>query len=279
MKDVKDLIKKAAQIRLDTLIAMSKAGKGCTGSCMSVLEILTSLYYGELALRPLMNFDSQKPGWDGQDYMVLSKGHAAPTLYSILADLGFFDKSELDYFGQKGSMLSLKPNSKIPGVCASISSHGSGLSVAVGMALALKMDKLQNKVFAVLGDGELQEGQVWEAAMSASHYKLNNLIAVVDNNGVQSNNLLSGVMNVAPIQEKFEAFGWQVIKVLDGHDFEELFSAFERAFTVIRKPVCIWCKTVSGKGVDFAEGKPNYQGVTLSSGELESVISKLKNLV
>ena len=279
MKDIKSLSKKAAQIRLDALKAMFKAGEGCTGSCMSVAEILVALYYGGLFARPVMKFNPKNPDWNEQDYLVLSKGQAEPMLYAILADLGFFDKSELDFYGQEGAMLKKRPSYKIPGVNASMFSHGHGLSVAMGMALAVKSDRGANKVFTVLGDGELQEGQVWEAAMAAAHYKLNNLIAVVDNNGVQGNTLLSSVMNVGSLQDKFEAFGWQVVKVTDGHDFDQLLGAFDRAFTAVRRPVCIWCQTVPGKGIDFAEGKANYQSVPLSEGEMNEVIRKLGELV
>lgn len=274
-----DLEKKAVQVRLDALTAISKAGVGCSGSTMSLVEILVALYYGELYGKRVLECDSEKPGCEKQDYLVLSKGQAAPAQYAILADLGFFDKSELDYIGREGAMLKLRPDVKTPGISASMLSHGHGLSVALGMALSLKMDKKKNRVFAVLGDGELQEGQVWEAAMAAAHYKLNNLIAFVDNNKVQSSGLVNAVMDVGHIQDKFEAFGWSVIQVMDGHDFDKLLDAVARAFTSNRRPVCIWCHTVSGKGIDFAERKPGYLNVPLSEGEMADIVPKLQALL
>ncbi len=274
-----ELEKKAVQVRLDTLLSIHKAGAGCTGSSMSLIEILVLLYYGELYGKKVLNYDSKKPGCGDQDYLLLSKGQAVPAQYAILADLGFFDKSELDYLGRDGAMLKLRPDAKIPGISASMLSHGHGLSVALGMALSLKMDRKKNRVFAVLGDGELQEGQIWEAAMAAAHYGLNNLVAFVDNNKVQSNGLVSTVMDIGHIQDKFEAFGWSVIQVTDGHDFDKLLDAVARAFTSNRRPVCIWCHTVCGKGVDFAERKPGYLNVPLSEGEMADVIPKLKALL
>lgn len=269
---------KAAQVRLDTLMSIYKAGKGHTGSCMSVVDLLVALYYGDLSGKPVMKYNAEKPGWDGQDYLILSKGQAVPAQYAILADLGFFDKSELDYLGKSGALLQERPNAKIPGVTASMASYGQGLSVATGLALAMKADRRHNRVFAVLGDGELQCGQVWEAAMAAAQYKLNNLIAFVDNNKVQSDGMLSAVMNVEPIQQKFEAFGWQVIQVLNGHNFDDILDALVKAFHVGRKPVCLWCHTVAGKGVEFAERKASYLAAVLSEGEMNDVIPKLKNL-
>lgn len=271
-----ELKKKAAQIRLDALMSIHKAGAGYSGSVMSVIEILVSLYYGEILGRAVMNFDPNKPQWEDQDYLILSKGQAVPAQYAILADLGFFDKSELNFLGHVNSMLQPRPNAKVPGISASTVSNGHGLSVALGVALALKMDRKNNKVFAVLGDGELQSGQIWEAAMAASHYNLSNLIAFIDNNKVQAGGTVCSVMNIDPIQDKFESFGWNVIQVTNGHDFDQLLDAVSRAFTSNRKPVCIWCHTVAGRGIDFAEGKPGYQGVALSESEMSEVIPKLK---
>jgi len=199
-------------------------------------------------------------------------------LYAILADLGFFEKSELDSIGDDGSLLKERPYNRIPGITATINSYGQGLSIALGIALALKVDRANNKVFTVLGDGELQNGQIWEAAMAASHYNLDNLIAVVDNNKIQSSELISGVMDIGSIQDKFEAFGWNVIKVWDGHNFDQLLDAIERAFTSNRKPALIWAQTVASKGIDFAEGKESYHRGLLSSGEYADVLCKLSQL-
>lgn len=278
MLSVDELRKKSAQVRLDSLNAICKAGRGCTGSAMSVVEILVSLYYGEISGRPTMRVDKSKPGWEDQDYLILSKGHAVPVQYSILADLGFFDKSELGFLGQRGALLKERPNGKIPGITSTILSYAQGLSVAVGLALALKMDRKKNFVYAVLGDGELQCGQIWEAATAAAHYNLNNLIVFVDNNEVQAEGLLKGIMDIGSVQNKFEAFGWQVIKVTDGHDFDQILDAVNRAWTSNRKPVCVWCKTVSGWGIDFAERKANYHSVPLSASEMAVVSEKFKKM-
>lgn len=274
-----DLQKKAAQVRLDALMSTTKAGSGSSGSCMSVVEILVSLYYGELLGEKVFKCDPERPGDEDRDHLVLSKWKAVPTQYSILADLGFFDKSELDYLGQKAALLKPWPDAKVPGISATMRGYGHGLSVAVGMALSLKMSRNSNKVFAVMGDGELQEGQVWEAAMSAAHYKLNNLIAFVDYNKIQSGGFVNSVMDVGHVQDKFEAFGWSVIQVMDGHDFDKILDAVARAFTANRRPVCIWCHTVAGKGIDFAERKPGYLDVPLSESEMAEVEPKLRQLL
>lgn len=279
---IKELEAKATQIRLDTLQSLYHAGLGYVGSCMSVIEILVSLYYGKLFGNvPVMKYDAVRPGDKDRDYLVLSKGHAVAAQYSILADLGFFDKAELDFLGKSGSMLRDRPSARVPGISASMLSYGHGLSVALGLAMALKMDRKRpflrpggQKIFAVLGDGELACGQVWEAAMMAAKYKLDNLIAFVDNNKVQAGQILQ----LDNLQNKFESFGWQVIQVTDGHDCDQILNAVQKAFAIARRPVCIWCHTVVGKGVDFAERKPNYQSAGLSDGEMSVIIPKLKGL-
>jgi len=276
---IEDLQKKAAQIRVDSLTAISRAGSGHSGSAMSCVEILVSLYYAEISGVPVAKFDPKNPQWDEQDYIILSKGQAVPTQYAILADLGFFDKNELNYLRKVNSLLQGYPNMKVPGISVPVTSHGCGLSIAVGLAMALKMDRLPNKVFAILGDGELQEGQVWEAAMAASHYKLDNLIAFIDNDDLQMDGPVRSVMDVMPIQDKFESFGWKVIHVWHGHDFDEILDAIAKAFTTNRHPVCLWCHTVKGKGIEFAEGKSYYHDVPLSEAELNEVKKKLAPII
>lgn len=268
------LIKKAAEIRLNTLNALHKTEIGYVGSCMSVVEILVSLYYGELFNEKVLRVDVNKPGDEKNDKLVLSKGQSSPVLYSILADLGFFDKSELDYIGKSGAMLTDRPNNKIPGVNASMSSYGHGLSVVVGMALAAKMDRSSNRTFVVMGDGELGCGQVWEAVNSAYEHKLDNLVLFIDNNKVQGNERV----NVDFIQAKFEAFGWNVMQVTDGHNFDQILNALAKGFNSNRRPVCVWCHTVVGKGLEFAERKANYQRASLSDGEMSECIPKLKQI-
>jgi len=179
---VNDLHIKATQLRIECIKMIHKAKSGHTGGSLSAMDILVALYYGDLNGQPIMKFDPKKPGWEGQDYFVLSKGHAAPALYSVLADLGFFDRGELDYLRQVNALLQGHPVRKIPGVTMTTGSLGQGFSAAAGLAMSLKQDREPNKVFVMLGDGELQEGIVWETAMSAAHFKLDNLIAFVDNN-------------------------------------------------------------------------------------------------
>jgi len=230
---------------------------------------LVSLYYRE------MKIDPAKPGWDDQDYLILSKGDSVLAQYAILADLGFFDKSELSFFGKKGALLKTRPDLKVPGMFASLPDDGQGLSIALGLALSLKNARKKNRVFTILGDYEFRKGQVWEAALCAAHYNLDNLIMIVDDPILDID---SGI-TVDRIQDKLEAFGWGVIQVLDGHDFEEIDSAFKRASKISRKPICIWCHTVAGKGIEFAERKASYLKAALSEGEMSYVIPKLEQLV
>ena len=274
-----ELEKKAVQVRLDTLRAIHKAGSGHVGANLSLIDILVAMYHGDFGLRKVMNYDATKPGWDAQDYLVLSKKMAAPALYSVLAGLEFFDRSELDYVGQVGSFLKNHPFSKVPGVPVSVKSEGHGLSIAMGLALSLKMERAANKVYAVLDDKELMKGQVWEAASMAAHYKLDNLVAVIDNANLEVDPSGTGEVKVEDIQHKFEAFGWKVIQVTNGHNFDQLLDAFARTFNSVRKPVCIWCHTVAGKGVTFAERKHGYLKANLSNGEMADIIPKLESLV
>lgn len=276
--DIKGLEKKAAQIRVDVLTAIHKAQSGYSGSSMSVVEIMVALYYGDLSGRPVASVDPMRAGSADQDYVFLLKGHAAPVQYAILADLGFFSKSELDYYRQLNSMLSARPSTKIPGVWASLGGHGYGLSVAVGTAIALKAERKLNRVFGVIGDAELQEGNTWEAIMSASHYNLNNLILFIDKDDLQSDGPTKAVMDLGNLQDKFEAFGWKVLKVLDGHNFDKILEATYKAFSVNRQPCCVICNTVKGKGVAFAEKKVGYSGVPLSEAEMNEAIPQLKKI-
>lgn len=270
-----NLEEKAKVIRLAALRACTKSGYGHTGEMLSAVEMLVALYYGDLFGEPVMRFDAQKPGADEQDYTVISKSTLAPVVYAILADLGFFDSEQLNYFAQVGSALAGRPRMKLPGISVSNLTMGHGLSSALGLALSLKMERKANRVFAFLSDQELQCGQMWEAALAASHNKLNNLIAFVDNNGFQADGPMKSVLDLDYLQSKFEAFGWKVIRVLNGNDCEEILSALNRAFTSNRQPVCIWCKTILGKGVDFAEGKVGYLDVPLSEPEMKEVEENL----
>ena len=280
--DKKILENLAAKLRLDTLVAINKAGSGHTGSCMSCMDILVALYFGDVGGEKIMRFNSKKPRWDGRDYFVLSKGHAVPALYSILAELEFFDKSEMKYLRQVGGLLQGYPNIKVPGIEATISSVGQGLSIGVGLAMAIKADHEDRNVFVLMGDGELQEGQCWEAFMAAAHFRLDNLVVIIDQNKLQLDGACGAVMNVFPIADKLESFGWKVIPVVSGHDIEEVVYAIDKAKNIARQPVVILAPTIEGKGIPFAENKSSYHGVPLSDAELEEVkkelvLSKLVN--
>ncbi|MBD3270106.1 transketolase [Candidatus Peregrinibacteria bacterium] len=269
------LRRKATEIRINTLKAISNAGSGHTGSSLSAVDILVALYYGENHEGPFMNIDPVKPGWEDQDYFVLSKGQAAPVLYSILVDLGYFDADELNFYKQMNSLLSVSPRSRIPGVAVSSGAPGQGLSSAVGLALALRMDRARNKVFTLIGDAEFATGDVWESLLYAGHNKLGNMVVIVDRNTIQLDGIVRNLNIADPIAEKFDAIGFRTINVFAGHDYDQLLDAFEKAISETRLPVAIVCKTVKGKGVDFAENKGFYHDTPLSEQELEEAIRSL----
>lgn len=270
---LKTLVDKARRIRIDILKMLTESGSGHTGGSLSATDIATALYFYK------MKYDPKKPGWKERDYFVLSKGHAAPLLYTVLAHAGFFEQAELCTLRKLGSRLQGHPDSKyLPGVEISTGSLGQGLSVASGIALAHKIDKAPNRVYALLGDGELQEGQVWEAAMTAAHYQLDNLCALIDNNGLQIDGPVATVMGVEPIPDKWRAFGWEVIDI-DGHDMAKIVAALDWAETVKGKPTAIVCRTVKGKGSKVFEGKVEFHGTTPSKEELEIALKELSEEV
>ncbi|OFI07507.1 transketolase 1 [Clostridium acetireducens DSM 10703] len=271
MKRTTDELKKVAkQIREDIVKMIAEANSGHPGGSLSGVDILTTLYFKK------MNINPDKPKDLNRDRFVLSKGHAAPLLYSILARKGFFDASELTNLRKYGSMLQGHPNmNDVPGVDMSTGSLGQGISTAVGMALAGKIDNKDYKVYALLGDGELEEGQVWEASMAAAHYKLNNLIAFIDNNGLQIDGPCREVMSSDPIDEKFKAFGWNVIKI-DGHNYEEIINAVDQAKKSMDKPTAIVAKTVKGKGVSFMENQVSWHGSAPSKEQCEEALKEIR---
>lgn len=271
--EIEKLEKKAVQIRLDTLKALFGTDHGYVGSCMSVVDLLVAMYYGDVGSGPVMNYDPARPGSLERDYFVLSKVRSVPVHYAILADLGFFDKEELKYFGQEGGLLKKHSDVKIPGVCASIYDEGQGLSIATGIAMALKLDRMKNRVYTLIDRHELMRGNVWEAALFATHYKLDNLVAVLDNPQFDDN------LNFPDLYQKFIGFGWNVINVVNGHDYDELLDAFLKSFRVNRKPTVIICRTISGKGIEFAERKAGYFSASLSEGEMVNLIPKLQQLI
>lgn len=269
MKDLKSLESVAKNIRRSIVSMICEAKSGHPGGSLSIVDILTALYYGE------MKIDPTKPKMEGRDRFVLSKGHAAPALYAVLAERGYFPKEELMTLRKFGSHLQGHPDmKKVPGVEISTGSLGQGLSVANGMAFNAKLFQEEYRVYVMMGDGELQEGQIWEAAMTAAHYKLDNLCAFVDVNNLQIDGSVDVVMGVEPLDKKWEAFGWNVISI-DGHNFEEIFSALETAKTCKGKPTLILAKTVKGKGVSFMENVCGFHGTAPTAEERERALAEL----
>ena len=265
-----ELETKAREVRKGIVTAVHSAKSGHPGGSLSAADIMTYLYFNE------MNVDPQNPDKDERDRFVLSKGHIAPALYSVLAQKGFFPVEDLTTLRHTGSYLQGHPDKKhIPGVDMSSGSLGQGLSAAVGMALAAKLDNKDYRVYAMCGDGEIEEGQIWEAAMFASFRKLDNLCVVVDNNNLQIDGAIDEVCSPYPIPEKFEAFGFNVIKI-NGHDFDEIEAAFEAAKTVKGKPTVIVANTVKGKGVSFMENQCGWHGKAPNDEEFEIALKDLE---
>ncbi|GAA0733890.1 transketolase [Clostridium oceanicum] len=268
-KNIEELKQVSNQIRKDIISMLTESASGHPGGSLSATDILTTLYFNE------MNIDPKNPKDPNRDRFVLSKGHAAPALYSTLARRGYFDVEKLSTLRKLGSILQGHPNmNDVDGVDMSTGSLGQGISTAVGMALAAKLDNKDYRVYTILGDGELEEGQVWEASMAAAHYKLDNLTAFVDWNGLQIDGPCKEVMSADPVPEKFKAFGFNVIEA-DGHDFNELIDAIEKAKEVKGKPTMVVCKTVKGKGVSFMENEAGWHGKAPSKEECEKALKEI----
>ena len=269
-KLVRELEIAATKVRIGIIDGIHAAKAGHPGGSLSAADLLTYLYMHRL------NVDPKNPNDPNRDRMILSKGHAAPALYAALALRGFFPMEEMKTLRHIDSRLQGHPDClKIPGVDASTGSLGQGISVACGMALSGKISCDPYKVYAVMGDGELDEGMVWEAAMFAAHYQLDNLVAVVDNNNMQIDGKLREVMSPYPIDEKFQAFGWHVISI-NGHDFSEMEKAFNEAETVMQKPTLIIARTTKGKGVSYMENVLDWHGKAPSDEEYETAMKDLK---
>lgn len=259
----------ACKVRMGIIESTHAAKCGHPGGSMSAAELFTYLYFKEL------NVDPKNPQWAERDRFVLSKGHCAPGLYAALAHRGFFPVEDLIQLRKVGSYLQGHPNmNSVPGVDMSTGSLGQGISTACGMALSAKLKKQSNRVYTLLGDGEIQEGQVWEACMFASHYKLDNLCVIVDNNGLQIDGNVAKVMSPYPIDKKFEAFGFDV-QCIDGHDFEAIEAAMEHAKTVTGKPCAIIMTTVKGKDVSFMENEAGWHGVAPNDAQYEQAMAEL----
>lgn len=270
-KLVKELEIAAVKVRMGIIEGIHSAKAGHPGGSLSCADVLTYLYMHR------MNVDPANPNDPNRDRMVLSKGHAAPTLYAVLALRGFFPMEDMKTLRKIDSYLQGHPDCrKIPGVDASTGSLGQGISVACGMALSAKISCDSYKVYTLLGDGEIEEGEVWEAAMFASHYKLDNLVAIVDNNNMQIDGKIADVLSPYPIDEKFEAFGWHVINI-DGHDFNRMEKAFNEAETVLQKPTVIVIRTVKGRGVSYMENVVDWHGKAPNDEEYKVAMDDLNN--
>jgi len=268
--DINNLKKISNEIRKNIIEEVYKAQSGHPGGALSSVEILTALYFNQ------MNIDPERPKDENRDRFVLSKGHASAGLYATLAERGFFEKEELKDFRKLGSILQGHPDMKhIPGVDMTSGSLGQGLSAANGMAMASKLDQKGYRVYCLVGDGEIEEGQIWEAAMTSSHYKLDNLCVIVDNNNLQIDGEVSEVMSVYPIKEKFQSFGFEVFEV-NGNDIDELITTFQKAKTVKNRPTAIIAKTIKGKGVSFMENQVGWHGKAPKEEEYKLAIEELK---
>lgn len=262
------LEKKAAQIRVDLLKMIYEARAGHTGSSLSCTDILVALYYGIMKLNP------SNPKWEERDRFILSKGHAVEGYYCILADKGYFPKDELRTFSQFGTRLIGHPNNKVPGIEMNTGSLGHGLSISVGMALAAKMNGERYRVFTLMGDGEQAEGSVWEAAMAGAHYKLDNLVAIIDRNRLQISGNTEDVMALEPLDDRWRSFGWEVISI-DGHDFTQLFETLKNVPKMQGKPTLVIAHTIKGKGVSFMENNAKWHHGVPSLEQLEMALKEL----
>jgi transketolase len=257
---------KARRLRREVIRMVGTAGSGHPGGALSAADMVACLYFWE------MRYDPQRPDWPERDRFVLSKGHAAPLLYAVLAESGFFPQEMLGTLRRLGSPLQGHPDMrKLPGVEASTGSLGQGVGWAVGMALAARLDRRDSRVYVLLGDGELEEGMVWEAVMAASHYRLGNLVALIDNNGLQIDGPLHEVMSIEPIGDKFRAFGWETCEI-DGHDIGAILRTLNEARQVKDRPFAIVARTIKGKGCSFMEGQVDWHGKAPTQEELERAL-------
>jgi transketolase len=268
-EDIRFLKQKANIIRQDIIKMTHKAKAGHPGGSLSAADIVTALYFH------VMNIDPKNPDWEDRDRFILSKGHACPVWYAALAEKGYFSIEHLDTLRKFHSILQGHPDmKKTPGIDMTSGSLGNGLSLGIGMALAAKRNKRSYNVYVMLGDGEIQEGMVWEAAMSAAHYGLDNIVAIVDYNGLQVDGWTKDVMSIHPVVDKWQAFGWNVIEI-DGHDMEEILDAFQNAHK-IKGPVVIVANTVKGKGVSFMENVVVWHGLAPNDAEAEQALKELE---
>jgi transketolase len=269
-ENLSSLQKRAFDLRIDNLTAITAAASGHPGGTLSAMDIMQSLFFGEMRHRPT------EPHWPERDRFVLSKGHAVPALYTVLAHAGYFSRDLLPTLRRLGSPLQGHPaNFLLPGIEASTGSLGQGFSIAIGMALASKLDGNKYRVYSLIGDGESQEGQIWEAAMAAPKFGLDNLVVILDHNNGQIDGHVTDVMNLEPIADKWRAFNWNVLTI-DGHDYEQIAKAFAEARATKGKPTFIMAQTVKGKGVSFMEAKVGWHGVAPTDAQLKQAIDELR---
>jgi transketolase len=266
--DIDSLKRLAVEVRKDILEMLYEAGSGHPGGSLSAVEILLSLYKYKL------KYDPKKPEWDERDRLIISKGHITPGVYTVLAHSGFFSTNELKTFRKFGSRLQGHVHHKVPGVEFNTGSLGHGLSVANGIALGARLLKKSFKTYCLMGDGEIQEGSVWEAAMFAAHHKLNNVCAIIDYNKVQENGPTNEIKNLEPLADKWRSFGWHVIEVI-GHNFGQLFNALDQFGTIADKPFIIIAHTIKGKGVSFMEGERKWHGKAPNKEQLKEALVEL----
>jgi len=269
-QSVAQLKSTSTQLRITILEMLNNAGSGHPGGSLSAIDILTVLYHN------ILRHDPDYPCWPERDRFILSKGHICPALYAILSECGYFEEKELSGLRKFGCSLQGHPcMEKTPGIEVSAGSLGQGLSIATGIALGMRMDGSQSRVYCMMGDGEQQEGQIWEAAMAVGHYKLDTLCGIVDCNGLQIDGRVEEVLSIEPLADKWTAFGWNVIQI-DGHDFVQIETAFQQASAFKGKPSVILARTVKGKGVSFMENKAGWHGVAPNGEQLDVALSELR---
>lgn len=265
---IKELEQKAKQIRRLIVQMLAKAGSGHPGGSLSSTDLITCLYFAVLKHNP------KDRTWPNRDRFHLSKGHCCPLWYAVLAESGYFPKEKLWTLRNLGSILQGHPDWRTPGVDVASGSLGQGLSVAIGMSLAVRLDQLDSRVYCLLGDGEIQEGQIWEAAMAAAHYRCDNLCAILDYNGYQIDGRVKDIMNIEPLSEKWHAFNWHTIDI-DGHNIAQILAAFDEAKTIKAKPTIIIARTIKGKGVSFMENVVDFHGRAPTEEEATQALKEL----
>jgi transketolase len=275
-EEIKRLQEKAKIIRRTIIQMLAKAGSGHPGGSLSAADLITCLYFGKLPSGdPIFRHNPKEPSWPDRDRFHLSKGHCCPLWYAVLAECGYFPKDQIYTLRKLGSILQGHPDRRTPGVEVASGSLGQGLSVALGMSLAGKMDKKNYRVYVLLGDGEIQEGNIWEAAMACSHYRCDNLTAIVDYNHYQIDGRVEDIMNLEPLTEKWRAFGWYVLEI-DGHNFSQILDAYNTVLQIKEKPQVIIAHTIKGKGVSFMENVVDFHGRAPTKEEAERALKELE---